>query len=725
MHPKAFKSMRVRILSILFLPAVLLCMAVDVFASSAPFRRMDPDQADMPVNIRAVSLSYDKMKENLFAHGSVEITQGNRVLKADSVKINLTTSDADAQGNVRLFENGDVLTCESFSINLDSQVGSVKSATIFLKQDNIHITGTDIKKLGINTYEIQNGTVTTCDGETPPWRIDAGKINVTVEGYAWVKNSVFRIKKIPVFYFPFAVLPVKTKRQTGFLFPELGHSTSKGTEFNNSFFWAISENTDTTIWLDAATKKGLGTGLEYRFKLKEDTWGKLYGFTATEKDSYFDDEYNDRRDREKQRQYLNIEGEHYFDQNSYIKTLGSYISDRELYGDYRTEVNRSSGEVLRTHIRSLEKDESLAFYNKNWDRCNLLVNVDSYKNLTRSDHYVLQRLPQIVFSTMKLPLFSSPLFFQFDSSYDYFWRDAGRKGHRIDLFPRIALPYVFNGWLKLSPEIGLHALSYAELEDDKNLDRTGLFPSLRADLSANFFRIFSFKSDLIEKIKHTVEPGISYEYISDNDQTDMPAFDYPEQFFSRHSITYYLKNRFAGLYRNPAGELEEYEVGYCIIGRSYHFRSPSDGLYLDGDPAHAHSDIFGELRFGVWPRLYAVTKAAYAPSDSRFRYYKALINISGDSDSFLRFGYIYEWDRFKGFDVKGRFHVTGPVAAFFDARYNNNRRDKMDTEFGIDYSEQCWGSRITIETRGASSGRRSDTSFYYRFYLKGLGKKML
>lgn len=716
---KIYKAVAVAIVGL----CMLLCTRA--LALTSPIKSPIRDADELPVNVRAVEMSYDRTGEILTARGSVEITQGERVLKADQVRINLVTKDAHAQGNVELMERGDVLKCDAFDVNLETQVGRVQSATIFLKQDNLHITGMDIKKLGPATYEIQKGTVTTCDGVSPPWRIDAGKINVTIEGYAWVQNGTFRIKKIPVLYLPVALFPVKTERQTGFLFPEIGHSSSKGVEFNNAFFWAISENTDATVWLDTATKKGLGSGLEYRFRLAEETWGKLYGYTATEKDSYFDDEYRDHRDRQKQRRYLSGEGEHYFDQSLYVKAQGSYVSDREFYGDYRDEVNRSKGETNRSHIRSLEKDESLAFLNKNWERANLVINVDTYKNLTRSDHEVLQRLPQVTFSTMRTPLGASPLFYQFDASYDYFWRDRGQKAHRISAYPKLSLPRNWGGWLKFNPEISLNALSYVSLEEKRNHDRSGVFPGARAELSAEFLRIFSLKNETVPKLRHILEPGILYEYIAANGQNDMPDFDVPEGLYSRHSIRMFLKNRLAGLVRDRTGELTEHELGYFMIGQSYNIRHPDGGLYLDGDPEKDYSDLFGELRFGVWPRLYFIGKLSYDTYDSRVRYYKMLFNIAARSEDYAQVGYMYERDRFEGFNIKGKLHLTSFLAAFFDARYNENRSDKLDTEVGIDYSAQCWGSRIYVETKGASAGRRSDTSFNYRFYLKGLGNKML
>ncbi len=286
--------------------ATILFLVISSGGAAAATKLFGPEKSDndtLPINIKAVQLSYDNKGENLTAKGNVEIEQGSRLLKADYVKINIETKDTEAKGHVELNENGDILSCDSFNINLDTQMGHVENAVLFVKQDNLHITGKDISKLGANTYEIKQGTITTCDSEAPPWRIDAKKINVTIDGYATVEGSVFRIKKIPVAYLPFAVVPVKTTRQSGFLFPEISQSSRKGVEVNNSFYWAMSENTDSTIWLDAASKKGLGTGLEYRFKLKEDSWGKVNGYFADESSNYFDDEYSDPQSR-KQRARL-------------------------------------------------------------------------------------------------------------------------------------------------------------------------------------------------------------------------------------------------------------------------------------------------------------------------------------------------------------------------------------------------------------------------------------
>jgi LPS-assembly protein len=237
-------------------------------------------------------------------------------------------------------------------------------------------------------------------------------------------------------------------------------------------------------------------------------------------------------------------------------------------------------------------------------------------------------------------------------------------------------------------------------------------------------KIFTMDRKWIKKMKHTVEPGLLYEYVPANDQRDFPSFDIPERLYRRHSIGYYVKNRFIGLIVDARGELEEREIGYLMLGQLFNISEPKGGMYLAGDAEEDFSDIFGEIRLGIFPRLYFKAKVSYNPYDNNLRYYSALINWNNIRGEFLEFEYRYARDRYEIFDIEAKIRLTGSLYAFFDARYDSLEDEDLDTEIGIDYSAQCWGSRISVESSGGTAGRVSDTSFNLLFYLKGLGGKL-
>lgn len=685
-------------------------------------RSIDSKQLkSLPVDLKADILLQDNKNNLYIAKGNAELRQGTRTLIADYIELNLDTHIAEAKGNVKLQEGEDIIQCDAFKINFETKIGEAHNADIFLKQENYHIKGKQINKISTDKYTVIDGTITTCDGSNPAWSIDGKKMNLTVEGYAHVKNSFLKIKGVPILYIPYAVFPVKRKRATGLLMSEYGLSSSEGTEFNNSFFWAISENSDATYWLDYATEKGIGNGLEYRIRFKEDSWAKIYGYYINEDNEYFDDEYNNTKDRSHERMYLNFVGEHYFSDDLYLKADVNYISDREFYGDYNEQVRRSSSEYNKSSLRSKERDESFVFLNKNWDTYNLIFNVDVYKNLdTSDDGSTLQRLPQVLFSGMRQELVNTPLFYQIDASYDYFWRERGEKGNRITVFPKISLPKNFYGWLKFNPEIGFKGISYLNLNRNENYDKEGIYPSIKAELSTNFIRIYNFENNKIKKLKHTIEPGILYEFQPENDQDGMPEFDIQERFYKRNILSYYVKNRFTALYTDLTNTLTEKEVGYIMFGQSVNFSEPEGGLYYLGDPNEDFSNIFGEIRLSLLTNLYFKSKAVYDPYNSELSYYNVLLNWRKNLREYLKIEYQYANKSYENIDLQGQLRILKPLYFFFDARYDTLNDNDLDTEFGIDLDAGCWGIRLSVETSSGSSGRSSDTSLNFYLYLKGL-----
>ena len=70
----------------------LLLYGVAVYARTESYLKTDDEE--LPVNVQANYMNYDRNKDILTAKGDIEITQGNRTLKADTIWINLITNDS-------------------------------------------------------------------------------------------------------------------------------------------------------------------------------------------------------------------------------------------------------------------------------------------------------------------------------------------------------------------------------------------------------------------------------------------------------------------------------------------------------------------------------------------------------------------------------------------------------------------------------------------------------
>ena len=93
------------------------------------------------------------------AHGQVEVTRGDFSLKADHARLNMATKDLVAWGNVLLREGEDVIECQRLEVNLETRLGKIYQARLFLKDQNFHITGREAEKLGENHYRIRDGSL--------------------------------------------------------------------------------------------------------------------------------------------------------------------------------------------------------------------------------------------------------------------------------------------------------------------------------------------------------------------------------------------------------------------------------------------------------------------------------------------------------------------------------------------------------------------------------------
>ena len=116
-----------------------------LLAASTPNKLNYSSEGD--VNIKADMMYYDQITNLYYAEGKVVIVRENSVLKADNVTYNIVTQDAKAIGNVILTEGEDILRCERLDINMDTQVGTISQATLFIKENNYHISASHLRSL--------------------------------------------------------------------------------------------------------------------------------------------------------------------------------------------------------------------------------------------------------------------------------------------------------------------------------------------------------------------------------------------------------------------------------------------------------------------------------------------------------------------------------------------------------------------------------------------------
>ncbi len=137
------------------------------------------------------------------------------------------------------------------------------------------LEGKSLERKDGNTYTARDAFFTPCicaDDESPAWGFQADEIVAQQEGYINLKHPILTIKGLPLIYLPYLKLPLKVKRQSGFLMPSFQSGQVKnGFVYSQPVFFEFSPKADATLTTDLFQKRGTRLGLEARYEARSAT----------------------------------------------------------------------------------------------------------------------------------------------------------------------------------------------------------------------------------------------------------------------------------------------------------------------------------------------------------------------------------------------------------------------------------------------------------------------
>lgn len=698
---------------------VVLFVAYVPLAAGANVEALPITRGEGPVEIEADELSYERDEQRYEAQGHVEITRGDLTLKADHARLGMVTKEMTAWGNVVLREGEDVLECERLEVNLDTRQGKIYQARLFLKDQNVHISGREAEKLGESRYRVRDGLFTTCDAERPAWKFTVKELDVTLGGSGIAKGPVFYLEDIPIFYFPVAAFSLKNERETGFLLPGVGYSNKLGPEVRTAFYWAIAKNMDATFYFDRLGDnrgRGFQEGLEYRYAFTRDSKGQANFF-------FIDDEVY-----EGSRYSFFYNHRQRLPDDFYLKGDINYVSDT----DYPRDFDRNLPGGARIDARSLKQTRSVLFGGKNWEHFSFLAEGVGFQDLTKtSDDTTVQKLPQVSFFAHPQTVFRTPFFFDLDSSYVHFWREKGIKTQRWDFFPNVSYPARFFDVVKLDSNAGFRETLYRPYDDpSKTLDqwKSREIPEANVQISTEFYRVFtatpsSWISNLfnVAKWMHTLEPSIGYFYNPRVDQDDLPLFDDVDRILPTNQITYGFTQRLIGKPVREGVEAGPREYAKLKIFQSYSLGDPFErdengkGRYL--------SDISTELWWRFSPYVATHGEIAVSPYDGNVRRLNGAMVLRDERNDALQVEYRNTKGSIEEINLSTRLKTINPLYLYGGIRYNLKDKTWVEKIYGLEYRAQCWTLGLIVEDKGAAttSFKTSELTVQVYFTLLGIG----
>ena len=511
--------------------------------------------------------------------GAVEIYYGTFVLKADEATYNSDTKEATATGHFALDggPNDDHIRASRGVYNLELETGrfyDVTGTTGLRFRDNRVIltssapftfSGKIVEKTAPDHYLVYDGTITTCELPHPKWQFDARRVVVDVGGNAQIYRSTFLLHGFPVLYFPYATHPVeKESRQSGFLMPSVGRSSTKGNIVGDAYYWAINRMMDMTLGAEYFSKRGWSQRGEFRARPGET--------------SYVDLNYFGVIDRGIGSPPLKEGGE-----NVRLNSAGTFDGFRAVANiDYLSSFlfRLAFNEVFSQAVYSEVKSQ--AFVSRSVDGFNFNGFVERYQNFlstTPGQVIKITHAPSFDFSSADRPVPHTPLYWSVDASAAGLSRSepqqcatvgavqscappfrTGNLLERYDLNPAISVPLLFRGW-SLRPELILHETYYSERLVGQNPGRAVSDPINRQAVETvvelrppALERVFA-KEFLGRKWKHVIEPRATYRFVTGvNNFANVLKFDERDILTDTHEVEYGFVTRFYAKRTSPKVE---------------------------------------------------------------------------------------------------------------------------------------------------------------------------
>ncbi|KAF0215234.1 MAG: LPS-assembly [Geobacteraceae bacterium] len=648
-----------------------------------------------PVRIKADTLSHDKESDTYRASGNVEIVWDTITLFSDMASLNQASNEAEASGNVRLLKDGDLLTGDRLRINVGTEQGEVINGDLFVKQTNFRVRGKRMAKVGKDDYLLEQGTFTTCDGDSPSWKFTAGDLSVTLEEYASGHNAVFYVKDIPLFYTPYIIFPVKRERQSGFLLPRIGSSTKKGFFLDIPYYWAISPSQDVTFDLELESKRGVGVGVDYRYIRKRGSEGSFRGFGI----------YDTQQER-----FRGDVAEKHMEELSSSLTFKSDINmtlERDFYRDFTVTSGIYNQQIL----------ESSASLTKNWASSSLAGEFKYIDNLDAlNNRETQQRLPTLTFTAIRRRAGSVPLYFALDSDFTNFYRAEGQRGERLDFRPSLTLYEALPAGLGLSVWGGYRQRLYNAFgaESGKGYHGDGLADA-GALISTTLARVYDTEWGGVKKVKHTLIPEAGYRYVQEKGQDTLPFFDFNDRVVGESMTTWSLTSYLTGkILQND--EFPAYrDLLSMRLSQGYQLSGSRRDLLTLVDEGRPFTDIRLEARFNPMKRLSVSTDSRFNPYRLDFSTAAIDADVTDDRGNLAGVGYHFSRGQVEYLAGKVGVALVKPFIFNYTGRYSFDRGAFLEAYYAVEYKAQCWSIIFSFRDRP------DNREFLVSFALAGVG----
>jgi LPS-assembly protein len=533
------------------------------------------------------------------ADGAVDIHYGNQRLRADHVEYNDQTNEAVARGHVIFDYENQHLEADEADYNVSTGRGTfinvrgtVKierkpNPTVLITDNPLYFEAKNVEKYNNDLYILTSAWITVCDPEHPNWQFFAQHARVKVDKNLALVNANFRLLRVPLVWLPYATAPAGPKvRESGFLIPTIGNSSSKGFVLGDAFYWAPTPWLDTTLGAELLSRRGSAERGHFRAKPWENTsinysyFGVIDRGVPTVINPGLPTQTTELVSQGGHEQQLEVV--------SKLKNNWRFVADwNELSSlTFRLAFADTFGDAINSEVRS----SVFLTHNFNGFSFNVAaLNDKSFLTVNPVQTSVsLRNAPEVRMSSVdQSPWQNVPIYFSFDSFVGAAHRSDGvidtpAAVPRLEFAPTVTAPVHFGPWLDVTATATFRTSYYGDSLVPGSILTTPVLTSLGVTRNDGEFGL-DFRLPTIQryfqrpgsnkKFKHTIEPSFAYHYVTGiNNFSQLIRFDTDSTLTNTNELQYGVTQR---LFRKDGDDQPQELMSWTLVQK--HFFDPTFG----------------------------------------------------------------------------------------------------------------------------------------------------
>ena len=500
-------------------------------------------------NSTAVEMESDtqsKLGSRYVLDGDVVITYRDRIIKADHIEYDTDTGELTANGHLHVSggANHEDIQASHGTMNLNQQTGRFYDVTgsvgvknpghsmTYANSNPFLFTGRMVVRTGPQQYEIYEGTVTSCQLPNPDWMLYSDKFLVDMDTKkARAQNSTFKLMNMPLLYLPYVTHPVDSGgRQSGFLIPTPGYSSTKGIIFGDEYYWAINRSTDLTVGLEYYSLRGWSQAATFRYRGLGNDFARAHYTGLQDRGIVINGVYTNQGGED-----VVFSGRHDFSASTRVAADSEYLSSfayRQAFAESFSQAVSSDILSIVYGVHEANGYDADARYDRYQGLKSSAIPATPTTPAVPEQEIHIFHAPSLDFSSTEHEIGRSGVQWSLGSSFAGLSRvqpkfSTGGLTTRLDLHPEIAYPMSFGGW-RLRGSVGARETAYSRsrqtpyqpgglpVELAANLSRADVEAAvdLRAPVIERTFDSPNLEKKFGYDFRHTIEPEFTYRYVA-------------------------------------------------------------------------------------------------------------------------------------------------------------------------------------------------------------------